>query len=335
MSSVRLSLTRGAQARRSRFCAAASSASSASVPPSACSAASVSASCVVRLGQRLLRCGAWRRRRRRSWPRSRAPAAPWRSARRASAPACPASRARAGAGGAPRPAPRDGARRQPRPRRARPRRRGACSASCARQRAEPAALGKPRGGGRRALRGGDEAVPAPQVALARHQALAGLASVRCSRGAVGARRRRRSGAGAASARAGPRRGATSGSTPAGRAGSGRPPHCTRQCTGASSARRRVEVVAERRGQRHLVARRHLDLVEDRRQAAVAGGLQQLGQRLDLGLELAGGEARPRRRRRSWPWPRRRPPARPPRRRASGPRCRRSRPSAAGRARPRP
>ena len=54
--------------------------------------------------------------------------------------------------------------------------------------------------------------------------------------------------------------------------------------------RRIEVVAQRGGECHLVARLDLDLVEHRRQAAVAGGREQLGQRLDLGLELAGGQA---------------------------------------------
>ena len=42
------------------------------------------------------------------------------------------------------------------------------------QRAEPAALGQPGGGGRGHLRGGDETVPAPQIALAGDQTLAGL-----------------------------------------------------------------------------------------------------------------------------------------------------------------
>ena len=51
--------------------------------------------------------------------------------------------------------------------------------------------------------------------------------------------------------------------------------------------RRIEVVAQRGGERHLVSRLDLDLVEHRRQAAVAGRREQLGQRLDLGLELAG------------------------------------------------
>ena len=65
----------------------------------------------------------------------------------------------------------------------------------------------------------------------------------------------------------------------------------RQCTRRLGGDRRVEVVAERGGERHLVARLDLDAVEHRRQAAVAGGREQLGQRLDLGLELAGGQAR--------------------------------------------
>ena len=52
---------------------------------------------------------------------------------------------------------------------------------------------------------------------------------------------------------------------------------------------RIEVVAQRCGERHLVARLHLDRIEDRRQAAVADGREQLGERLDLGLELAGSE----------------------------------------------
>jgi len=54
--------------------------------------------------------------------------------------------------------------------------------------------------------------------------------------------------------------------------------------------RRVEVVAERSCKRHLVSRLDLDAIEHRRQAAVAGGREQLGQRLDLGLELAGHQA---------------------------------------------
>src|SRR5438132_80919 len=44
----------------------------------------------------------------------------------------------------------------------------------ARQRAKSAALGQARGGGGRHLRGGDEAVPAPQMAFAGDQALSGL-----------------------------------------------------------------------------------------------------------------------------------------------------------------
>ena len=117
---------------------------------------------------------------------------------RASAQARPGIRATAGAGAAPRPAPRAGARP---PARLRARAVSAALALhllLAGQQPEPAALLQPAGGGDGALRGGDEPVPAPQVALDGDQALAGLRAA-----AAGARRRRaarrRSGSGGAPA----------------------------------------------------------------------------------------------------------------------------------------
>ena len=164
-------------------------------------------------------CALWRRRRRRSWLLFRAPAAPWRSARRASARAWLWHRAKAGAGGAPRPGPRAAARRPPRPR---PRAASAARrapASCAASAPSRLRSASRAGGGSRHLRGGDEAVPAPQIALARDQTLARLEQP------LQARRRRRASTTPiwlqAARQLGRRRDVgASGSTPAGSAGSG-------------------------------------------------------------------------------------------------------------------
>ena len=55
--------------------------------------------------------------------------------------------------------------------------------------------------------------------------------------------------------------------------------------------RRVEIVAERRAECALVAGRHAQLVDHRRQAIVARRQQQLGQRFDFGAKLAGRQQR--------------------------------------------
>src|SRR5262249_56333365 len=60
--------------------------------------------------------------------------------------------------------------------------------------------------------------------------------------------------------------------------------------GGLGGRRRVGVVAKRRGQRHLVACFDLDGIKNGRQIDIAGRRQQLGQGFDLGLELAGRQA---------------------------------------------
>ena len=172
MSSVRPSLTRERRPAVA-VCAAASSASSPSVPASVCNAASVSDRCVCASAS-----ASW------AWLRASATAAILASVSRACrSMAVSTSRVCANLPCA--------SRHSWRRRRSsscaalrRLRRllgRGACRLGraarlglLARQRAQPAALGQPRGGGGRHLRGGDEAVPAPQMALARDQTLAGL-----------------------------------------------------------------------------------------------------------------------------------------------------------------
>ena len=105
----------------------------------------------------------------------------------------------------------------------------------ARQRAQPAALGQPRGGGGRHLRGGDEAVPAPQMALARDEALAGLQQTLQARAVRGVDDADLAQAARQLGRR-PRRGPTSGSTPAGSGGIGlRAPRSGANACGASGA----------------------------------------------------------------------------------------------------
>jgi hypothetical protein len=57
--------------------------------------------------------------------------------------------------------------------------------------------------------------------------------------------------------------------------------------GRLSGRRHVEVLAQRCGKRHLETGRHLDLIQDRRQAAVAGRHQQLAS-VSTSVRLTGG-----------------------------------------------
>jgi len=54
-------------------------------------------------------------------------------------------------------------------------------------------------------------------------------------------------------------------------------------------RRCIEIVAQRRRERQLVPRRHLNLIQHGRQPAIAGRLQELGESLHLGSELACGQ----------------------------------------------
>ena len=156
------------------------------------------------------------------------------------------------------------------------------------QQPKAAALAQPAGGGDGALRGGDEAVPAPQIALDRDQALPGpqdplqarsvgathdadlLQPARQLLGGADARRQ-----GLDRLRQG-RIGVSAGTRAPVRRGRG--------------IGRSVEVVAQRGGQRQLVAGCDLDLVEHRRKAALLRGLQELGEGFDLGLDLAGRQA---------------------------------------------
>ena len=155
------------------------------------------------------------------------------------------------------------------------------------QRAEPGAFGEPARRGDRALRGDDEAIPPPQVAFPRYEPLAGLQGALQAH-AIGmideadlAQPARELG-GARDVR-GERLDA---------GGQGRV-RLARAIDAPMHRRlrhgRRIEVVAERGRKCHLVARCDLDLIENGREVAVAGGFEELGERFDLGLELAGGE----------------------------------------------
>ena len=186
-----------------------------------------------------------------------------------------------------------------------------------------------RGRGRR-IRGGRKAVPAPQVAFGRDQPLAGLAAARrASRPSARSTTpicasRRASSGGAVTWRA-------SGSAPSGSAGS-----LVGRGAGPADRRgridRRLEIVAERRAERGLVALLDGEQVDRRRPELLCLDVDQLGERLRLGLEPVRRAARPRRAVRA---PRRAPgapPNAPPRRAAPRPRPPRPRPA---RPRPRP
>ena len=217
---------------------------------------------LVRLDQRPRRLRALASETPRCGSRSRAPAAPSRSARRASAPAWPASRARAGAGGAPRPGRRDAARLAPR------RRRAALVGGCGAPR-PPAPSSSPsrlRSASRLAAAVGASA--AATKPSQRHRSPSRETSrwpgfsVRCRRGpslrrddadlAQAARQLGR--AGDVGDRAARRRSGRAGSSSAAA-------FDARQCTRRLGGGRRVEIVAECGAERHLVARRDLDLVE--------------------------------------------------------------------------
>ena len=123
----------------------------------------------------------------------------------------------------------------------------------------------------------------------------------------------------------------SGSTPAGSAGSGTRCRVERQCTGASAAAGASRSSPSAAASASSYPDATLMWSSTGGSAAVAGRLQQLGERLHLGPELAGGQPDLGCQPRSWPWPPRRRPGPPPRRRGSAARSRRCRPSAAGRA----
>ena len=152
---------------------------------------------------------------------------------------------------------------------------------------EAAALLQSARRGNGALRGSDKAVPAPQVALHRHQTLARLeltlqprairaphdadlhepprqlrrsCNTRCKRLHAGQQLR-----------------------VGHRSGIERPAHRR------TSSGRCIQIVAERCRQRQLVPGGHLDVIQHRRQAAVAGRLQKLGECLHLGPELSGSQ----------------------------------------------
>ena len=155
------------------------------------------------------------------------------------------------------------------------------------QQPEPAALLQPAGRGYGTLRGGDKAVPAPQVAFDGDQSLTGPEEALQSR-TIGALyqadllQTAHELLGTGHMRVQRRR-----TLRQSRVGLGsrieRPTH---RRLGRD---RGVQIVAQRGGERQLVALRHLDRIQHRRQAAVAGGLQQLRQRLHFGPEPAGGQ----------------------------------------------
>ena len=158
------------------------------------------------------------------------------------------------------------------------------------QQPQPAPLAQAARRRQRPLRRGDETVPAPQVALKgdkplprpqqrletrtvgrSHHAHLLQAPRQLGRGHdVVAQRLDRLGQGRVGLAAGVQR-------PAGRRPRWRDRH--------------IEVVAQRRRQRQLVARGDLHLVQHRRHAALVRRLQELGQRLHLGLDLPGRQAR--------------------------------------------
>ena len=152
---------------------------------------------------------------------------------------------------------------------------------------EPVAAGEPaRRRGRRV--GGDgEAVPAPQIALLRHQPLAGLELVR--RGAAPSARattpiwasRRAIASGAAVMKV------VSGTTPSGSAGSATSTGRAAPVHRRGRLDRRVEIVAERGAERGLVALLDGEQVDHRRPHLLVLDVQQAGERLRLGFEPVG------------------------------------------------
>ena len=155
------------------------------------------------------------------------------------------------------------------------------------QHPQAASLGQAAGGGGGALRRGDVAVPTPQVALARDEALSRPQPAQQA-GALALRHqtdlgepprqlggRRHIGAQRLGARRQDRV-ALGGGVDA-------------PVQGRRLGRWGLQIIAKRRRQRHLVARGDADLIEDRRQATVARGLEQLLERLHLGLQVGGHE----------------------------------------------
>ena len=163
--------------------------------------------------------------------------------------------------------------------------------------AEPVLFGEPARGRGRRLGGGDKAVPAPQVALARDEP---LADFEIGGQAVAGVARNHPDLGEAARQGGRRRDPRRERLDAvGQRRIGPETGHQRPVDGGRLVGRRVEVVAERRPERRLVAARDADRIDDRSETVVGAGadeprqgsrlrLQRLRLALGLGERGAGG-----------------------------------------------
>ena len=155
---------------------------------------------------------------------------------------------------------------------------------------EPVLFGETTRGGGRRFGGLGEAVPAPQIAFLGDEPLAGLQAARAGSRPRRAARRRSArdvarNAGGASHERSKRRTTFGGSEGSPSLGRERP---MRRRGGFG---RGVEIVAERRAKRGLIALRDGDALDDRRPEAAGARLQQLFERADFGFEPLRARAR--------------------------------------------